>query len=41
MPAPYNYATRGVDVDNYFDAFRKGREDKLAGEADARSKSLA
>lgn len=41
MPAPYDYRTRGVDVDNYFDAFRQGREDKLAGEADARNKSLA
>lgn len=41
MPAPYRYDIQPVDVGNYFDAFRQGRADRMAGEEEARSKSLA
>ena len=41
MPQPFNYRIAQPQVSTYFDAFRQGRGDRLAGEEEARNKSLA
>lgn len=41
MPAPYRYDIPQVDVGNYFDAFRQGRGDRLAMEAEGRERKLS
>lgn len=41
MPQPYNYTVAQPQVSSYFDAFRQGRADRMAGEEETRSKSLA
>lgn len=41
MPAPYRYDIQPVDVGNYFDAFRQGRADRLATEAEGRERKLS
>lgn len=41
MPQPFNYTVQQPQVSSYFDAFRQGRADRMAGEEEARSKSLA
>lgn len=41
MVQPNDYRVRGVDVGNYFDAFRQGRTDRLAAEGEARNNALS
>ena len=41
MVQPYNYTVAQPQVSSYFDAFRQGRADRMAGEAETREKSLA
>jgi len=41
MPQPYDYRIQQPQVSSYFDAFRQGRADRMAGEEETRSKSLA
>lgn len=41
MVQPYNYTVAQPQVSSYFDAFRQGKADRMAGEEEARNKSLA
>lgn len=41
MPAPYSYEIHQPDVGSYFQAFRQGRADRMAGEEDARRTELS
>ena len=41
MPAPYNYSIQQPEVSSYFDAFRQGKADRMAGEAETRNKQLS
>lgn len=41
MAQPYNYTVQQPQVSSYFDAFRQGKADRMAGEEEARNKSLA
>jgi len=41
MPAPNRYDIEQVDVGNYYDAFRRGRADRMAAEDEARNRSLS
>lgn len=40
MPQPYDYSTQQVNVDNYFNSLRQGREDRSQQEAATRQSAL-